>query len=84
MDTEQLLESFAFRFSASGVREPERTAEELLAHVFGCRIDEVHEGKTPNPPSSGQMMAMIRELETLAVRIENGESPQDVLNCLDF
>lgn len=84
MDAEQLLESFEYRFVASGVRKPTRTAEELLAYVFRCRTTEVHQGETPNPPSSGQMLAIIRELETLAVRIENGESPQKVLNCPDF
>ena len=84
MDTEQLLESFEFRFQASGVRQPGRTAEELIAHVFKCHSAEVHQREIPEPPSSGQMMSIIRELEKHAERIENGESPQDVLNCLDF
>lgn len=84
MDSEQLLESFRFRFAASGVREPARTAEELLAHVFHCDRQAIHSQPTPEPPSSGQLMATIRELEGLAERIESGESPQDVLGCLDF
>lgn len=84
MDTEQLLESFVFRFSAAGVRKPDRTAEELLAHVFHCRAKEVHQLDAPTPPSSGQQMALICQLERLATRIEAGESPQDVLNCVDF
>jgi len=84
MDSEQLLESFDFRFRASGVREPTRAAEELLAHVFQCRAEQIHHCETPHPPSSGQMMAMIRQLEELAGRIESGESPQDVLGCVDF
>ncbi|MGE4488246.1 MAG: hypothetical protein AB7E95_01730 [Kiritimatiellales bacterium] len=84
MDSEQLLESFTYRFSASGVREPKRTSEELLAHVFGCSVREVHNRPTPNPLSSGTKMAMIRQLEALAERIESGESPQEVLNCVDF
>lgn len=84
MDIDQLLDSFTYRFSASGVRKPERTAAELLAHVFGCHHTEVHDRSAPNPPSSGQMMETIRQLEALAVRIENGESPQEVLGCLDF
>lgn len=82
MDTEQLLESFTYRFAAAGVREPERTSEELLAHVFNCRAKEAHHH--PAPLSSGQQLAIIRQLEQLAARIETGESPQDVLNCLDF
>lgn len=84
MDKEQLLESFQFRFSSAGVRKPDRAAEELLAKVFHCRTAALHHGQTPNPPSSGQMMAIIRELETLAERIENGEEPQSVLGCADF
>jgi hypothetical protein len=84
MDTEQLFESFQFRFAAAGVREPGRTAEELLAHVFHCPTHAVHHGIAPAPHSSGQQMAIIRQLEELATRIESGESPQDVLNCLDF
>lgn len=82
MDTDQLLESFVFRFTAAGVREPERTSEELLAHVFNCRAKETRH--RPAPRSSGQQLEIIRQLEQLATRIENGESPQDVLNCLDF
>lgn len=84
MDTEQLLESFEFRFKASGIRKPDRVAEELVAHVFNCHSKEVHQIAPPTPPSSGQMMAIIRELETHAERIENGESPQEVLGCPDF
>ena len=84
MDSDQLLESFEFRFKASGVREPGRTAQELIAHVFKCHPADVHHRETPHPPSSGQMMSIIRELEAHAERIENGEPPQEVLNCLDF
>lgn len=82
MDINQLLESFAFRFDAAGIREPERVGQELLAHVFCCRTNELR--SHPAPLSSGQQLAIIRQLEQLASRIENGESPQDVLNCLDF
>jgi hypothetical protein len=84
MDTEQLFESFQFRFTAAGIREPGRTAEELLAHVFHCPVSAVHQSRVPEPLSSGQQMAIIRALEACATRIENGESPQEVLNCLDF
>lgn len=84
MDSEQLLESFHFRFAGAGVREPSRAAEELLAHVFKCDAREIHHRPTPEPLSSGQMMSIIRQLETLAERIESGESPQEVLGCLDF
>jgi hypothetical protein len=84
MDAEQLFESFQYRFAAAEVREPGRTAEELLAHVFHCPARSVHHGIAPVLPSSGQQMALIRQLEQLATRIETGESPQDVLNCLDF
>jgi hypothetical protein len=84
MDTDELIESFEFRFKASGIREPGRTAEELVAHVLQCHPAEVHDRELPHPLSSGQLMQMIRELEAHAERIENGESPQEVLNCLDF
>jgi t-SNARE complex subunit (syntaxin) len=84
MDTDELIESFQFRFKASGIRKPERTAEELVAHVFKCHPAQVHDQALPNPPSSGQMMQLIRELERHAELIESGKSPQEVLNCLDF
>lgn len=84
MDSEQLLESFEFRFKASGVREPTLTAEALLAHVFHRNTKEVHDGETPHPPSSGQMMQIIRQLEEFAEKIEAGESPQELLGCVDF
>lgn len=84
MDIDELIESFEFRFKASGIREPGRTAEELVAYVFKRHPAEVHQSEIPKPLSSGQMMQIIRELEAHAERIENGESPQDVLNCLDF
>jgi len=84
MQSNQLLDSFTYRFAASGVRKPERTAEELLAYVFKCPVSEVHQGSTPDPPSSGQIIKLIHTLEELAVRIENGEDPQAVLECPDF
>lgn len=84
MDSNQLLESFSYRFAASGVRKPGHVAKELLAHVFDYRTQKLHNGQTPTPPSSGQMMAIIRQLDVLAERIENGEDPPAVLNCPDF
>ena len=83
MDTEQLVDSFKFRFAAGGMREPQRTAEELVAHVLGCSRSELGK-QLPDPPSSGQQMELILQFEKLAERIEGGESPQDVLNCPDF
>lgn len=76
-DCAQLLESFEFRFAASDVREPIRTAEELLAHGFKCHRNELKNSPFPDPPSSGRMMEIIRQLEELAVRIENGEDPPE-------
>lgn len=84
MDIDQLLESFTFRFAASGIRKPERTAEELLAYVLGCHHQELQNLPVLNIPSSGQAMAIIRQLESLAEQIEAGRSPQEVLDCLDF
>lgn len=84
IDADQLLESFEFRFTASGVRKPKRTAEELLAHVFGCSRKEVHTHEMPEPLSSGKKIEMIRQMEDFAVRIEEGEAPQAVLGCLDY
>lgn len=84
MDSEQLLDSFVFRFKAAGIREPQRTAEELMAYVLGCSRSEAHNGETPHPPSSGQMMELILQFEKLAERLEAGETPQEVLNCPDF
>ncbi len=84
MDSEQLLDSFQYRFAAAGVREPTRTAEELLARVFHCTTGEIHHRPVPEPLSSGQLMALIRQMEELAARIESGEDAQAVLNCPDF
>lgn len=74
VNTEPLLESCVFRFRAAGVREPERTRVEGLAHVFGCNADRLKGGEAPHPRFAGQMRVILHSLEGL----ENGESPQDV------
>jgi len=84
MEADQLIESFEFRFAAAGVRKPKRVSEELLAYVFGCRPPDLHSGDFPVPAVLPEKFAIIRKLEELAVRIENGEEPQAVIGCVDF
>lgn len=73
-----LVESFEFRFAASGVDNPKRVAEELLAHVFGCKPLEIYLRNTPLPPEFSHT------LEKLAMRIEAGEPLQYVVGHVDF
>jgi release factor glutamine methyltransferase len=78
MNSPSLVESFRFRFAASGVDNAKRVAEELLAHVFGCKPLEIYLRNAPLPP------AFFYTLEKLAQRIENGEPLQYVIGHVDF
>ncbi|VGO11554.1 Release factor glutamine methyltransferase [Pontiella desulfatans] len=84
MEIDQLVESFAFRFKASGVDNAKRVAEELLAHVFECRPLEIYTGKPPEARSTAEQFKIISRLEPLAERIENGEPLQYVVGHVDF
>lgn len=77
MEVNQLVESLELRFQAAGVDNARRVAEELLAHVFGCRPLEIYTERVPDT-------WVTSKIEPLAERIENGEPLQYVIGCVDF
>ena len=84
MEIDQLVESFEFRFQASGVENAKRVAEELLAHVLECKPLEIYTGVANIVNSTAQKFEIIQKLEPLAERIEQGEPLQYVLGNVDF
>lgn len=84
MEIDQLIESFEFRFAASGVDNAKRVAEELLAHVLQCKPLEIYTGAISQHTTTSEKMELIKQLEPLAVRIENGEPLQYVIGHVDF
>ena len=84
MEIAQLIESFAFRFAAAGVDNAKRVAEELLAHVFHCKPLEIYTGAVPPHTTTSEQLELIKRLEPLAKRIENGEPLQYVIGQVDF
>lgn len=84
MDVTQLIESLEFRFTASGVDNAKRVAEEMLAHVLKCKPLEIYTGAAPENPTVKEKFALIRKLEPLAERVENGEPLQYILGTTDF
>lgn len=78
MNTVRLIESLQSRFSAAGVDNAKRVAEEVLAHALGCKPLEIYlRNESPSPENSPA-------LETLARRIEGGEPLQYVIGHVDF
>ena len=73
-----LITSLEQRFADVDIDNAKRVAEELIAHVLGCRPLEIylHEG-----PVSAHV---IQPLEKLVVRIESGEPLQYVVGHVDF
>lgn len=84
MEIDQLVESFEFRFRASGVDNAKRVAEELIAHVLDCKPLEIYTGAANIVNSAAQKFEIIQKLEPLAERIEQGEPLQYVLGYVDF
>ena len=84
MEIGPLIESFEFRFAAAGVDNAKRVAEELLAHVFHCKPLEIYTGTVPRQTTTPEKMELIKRLEPLAERIENGEPLQYVIGHVDF
>lgn len=84
MEIDQLIESLEFRFSAAGVDNARRVAEELLAHVFHCKPMEIYTGAVPQSTSTLEKLEIIKRLEPLAQRIEDGEPLQYVVGHVDF
>ncbi len=84
MDVDQLVESFEFRFKASGIDNAKRVAEELLAHVFDCKPLEIYTGGASSVVTPSKQFDIIRKLEPMAERIENGEPLQYVVGNVEF
>ncbi len=84
MDIDHLIESFEFRFKAAGVDNARRVAEEMLAHAFNCKPLEIYTGGAPAADTPAEQFKVIREVEPLAERIENGEPLQYVIGYVDF
>lgn len=84
MEITQLVESFEFRFAVSGVENARRVTEELLAHVLDCKPLEIYTGAANIVNSTPRKIEIIRQLEPLAERIEQGEPIQYVLGHVNF
>jgi release factor glutamine methyltransferase len=73
-----LINELNQRFSAAGVGNARRTAEELIAHALDCGPLEIY--LRDEPPAADQL----HSIETLAARIEGGEPLQYVIGHVDF
>ncbi|MEI6890879.1 MAG: peptide chain release factor N(5)-glutamine methyltransferase [Pontiella sp.] len=84
MDIEQLIDSLEFRFQAAEVDNARRVTEELLAEVLNCKPLEIYTGAAEDITSTAQKFEVIKKLEPLAVRVENGEPLQYVIGHVNF
>ncbi len=84
METARLVESLEFRFAAAGVDNARRVAEELLAEALHCKPLEIYTHVAARHAKTSEKMQLIRRLEPMAVRIENGEPLQYVVGHVDF
>lgn len=84
MNIEQLIDSLRFRFGASGVDNARRVAEELVAHVLNCKPLEIYTKRDIQPKNQTEQLGLIKQIEPLAQRIENGEPLQYVVGHVDF
>ncbi len=84
MEIAQLIDSLEFRFTAAGVDNARRVAEELLAHVFHCKPLEIYTGAVPQKTTTPEKMEIIHRIEPMAQRIEDGEPLQYVVGHVDF
>ncbi|MCK4563562.1 MAG: peptide chain release factor N(5)-glutamine methyltransferase [Verrucomicrobia bacterium] len=78
MEIIRLIESVQSRLAGAGVDNAKRVAEELVAHILGCKPLEIYLRDEPCSPES------LQALETLAGRIEGGEPLQYVIGHIDF
>ena len=78
MDVLPLIKIYQTRFSASGIDNAKRVAEELLAHLLNCNPLEIYLRTSALSPKILQMM------EQLAQRIELHEPLQYVIGHVDF
>lgn len=84
MNIEQLIDSLRFRFGASGVDNARRVAEELTAHLLNCKPLEIYTKRDIQPKNEVEQLCLIKQIEPLAKRIENGEPLQYVVGHVDF
>ncbi len=84
MDMDQLIESLEFRFAAAGVDNAKRVTEELLAEVFHCKPLEIYTGSVAQPQTVSEQLEIIKRIEPLAKRVEQGEPLQYVIGHVDF
>jgi release factor glutamine methyltransferase len=73
MEILQLIESLKVRFTAAGIDNSKRVAEELLAHILDSKPLEIYLTDTPITESD------LEALELLAKRIESGEPLQYII-----
>jgi release factor glutamine methyltransferase len=78
METTRLATSLTQRLAAAGIDNAKRVAEELLAHLLGCKPLEIYLHRNPLPTERMQT------LEQLIQRIESGEPLQYVVGHVDF
>ncbi|MDF7823749.1 peptide chain release factor N(5)-glutamine methyltransferase [Pontiellaceae bacterium B12227] len=84
MEVDQLIESFEFRFQAAGVDNARRVAEELLAEVLNCKPLEIYTGAAAHLVTTAEQFKVIKMLEPMAKRVEQGEPLQYVIGHVDF
>ncbi len=78
MNISRQIEELKQQFSAAGVDNARRVAEELLAHILDCKPLEIY---LRNGPLTSENL---QDMETLAIRIEAGEPLQYVIGHVDF
>ena len=84
MDIEQLADSLEFRFSAAGIDNVKRVTEEMLAEIFHCKPLQIRTREIAQNFSPREQLNVIKRLEAMATRIENGEPLQYVIGHVDF
>lgn len=84
MEIDQLVESLEFRFAAAGVDNARRVVEELLAEVFHCKPLEIYTGAIRPQTTTAEKLEIIKRIEPMAERIENGEPLQYVVGHVNF
>ncbi|HEY5621982.1 MAG TPA: peptide chain release factor N(5)-glutamine methyltransferase [Pontiella sp.] len=72
------LKKLSRRFSAAGIDNAKRIAEELSAHILNCKPLEVY---LPDQTFNGEQL---EQLESAARRIEKGEPLQYVIGHVNF
>ena len=79
-----LIESLELRFQSASVDNAKRVAEALLAEVLNCKPLEIYTGAAAKIVATSQEFEIIKKLEPMAERIEQGEPLQYVIGHVDF